>query len=67
MGSSWLLDTAMAIHGCFDVHTDIFKFRVSFRVAIGFRVKLDYIRLDSIKLKVLWTSLTSGMHLYVEG
>ena len=44
-------------------------FGVSFRVIIRFRVKLDYIRLDSVRLKVLLTRLTSGVyiHLYVEG
>ena len=28
--------------------TNMFKFRVSFRVSIRFMVKLDYIRLDSV-------------------
>ena len=49
--------------------TSTFKFRACFRVIIRFWVKLDYIRLDSVILKVLLTRLTSGvyMHLYVEG
>ena len=48
--------------------TNIFKFRFSFKVSIRFRVKLDYIRLDSVRLKVLLARLTSGvyMHLNVE-
>ena len=40
-----------------------------FRVSIRVKVKLDYIQLDSVRLKVRLTRLTSGvcMHLYVEG
>ena len=43
--------------------TNIFKFRVSIRVM----VKLDYIKFDSVILKVLLTRLTPGvyMHLYM--
>ena len=52
----------------------MYKFRVNFRVSIRFRVKLHYIILDSVRLKVLLTRLkvlltrlTSGVyvHLYV--
>ena len=48
---------------------NVFKFRVSFRVSIKFRVKLDYIRFDLVRLKVLFTRLTPGayMQLDVEG
>ena len=47
----------------------IFKFKVNIRVIVVFRVKLDYIGLDSVRLKVRLTRLTFGvyMHLYVEG
>ena len=47
----------------------IFKFNVNIRVIVVFRVKLDYIGLDSVRLKVRLTGLTFGvyMHLYVEG
>ena len=49
--------------------TNIFTFRVRFRVSIRFGVKLDYIRLDSVRLKVRLTRLTAGvyMHLDVDG
>ena len=49
---------------------NIFKFRVSFRVSIKlWVVKLDYVRLDSVRLKLLLTRFTSGVyiHLCVEG
>ena len=44
-------------------------FRVNFKVSIRLRVKLDYIRLDSVRLKLVLTRLTSGVyiHLYVDG
>ena len=45
--------------------TNIFKFRVSFRVSIRFRVKLDYIRLDSVRLKVLLARLTSRVYMHL--
>ena len=40
-----------------------------FRVSIRVKVNLDYIQLDSVRLKVRLTRLTSGvyMHLYVGG
>ena len=51
------------------MYKHICKYMVSFRVSIKFRVKLDYIRLDSVRLNVLLTRFTSGvyMHLYVKG
>ena len=49
--------------------TNIFKLSVNFRVTIRFRVKLEYIPLDPLRLELLLTRLASGfcMHLYVEG
>ena len=44
--------------------TNIFKFRVS--VGIRFRVTLDYIRLDSIRLKVRLTILTPGVYTHLD-
>ena len=37
--------------------TSIFKFRVKFKVSIRFRVKLHYIMVDSVRLKVLLARL----------
>ena len=56
----WLLATLprpIALFWLFQ-YTNIFKFNVSFGVSI--RLKLDYIRLHSVRLKVLLTRLTSG-------
>ena len=45
--------------------TNIFKFRVGFRVSIRFRVKLVCIRVDSVSLKVRLTRFTSGVNTHL--
>ena len=40
---------------------NIFKCKVSFKVSIRVCVRLDYIRLDSVRLKVFLTRLTPGV------
>ena len=44
----------------------IFNFRVSFRVSIRLKVKLDYTRLDLIRLKIRLTRLTSAVYMHLD-